>query len=174
MKKKAVLIILVASLGFLSAHSQERPTSGLVKNVAVNKFNQLTIKSDITIMLIEDEQLDSIRIEGTKKFVEKVMILQADRQLIVRARSFKDLKKKGMVYIPVHALKTIEINAAAKVISFNTLQSPVLNILINGNCTVDIALSGRLNIRESDGYASAIRRVYENKTTSVSNQNHND
>jgi hypothetical protein len=46
----------------------------------------------------------------------------------------------------------MEISADAKVTSYNVLQSPVLNILINGDCVIDLMLKGRLNIREAEGY----------------------
>ena len=155
-------------------HSSEEPPSLFVKKIAVRDFNRLIIRSDITIMLIESKDEDSIRIEGSKKFVEKVFTLQSDKELIIRARSFKDLKKKVIVYVPVHSLKNIEISAAAKVVSYNTLQSPVLNILVNGNCTIDLMLKGKLNIRESEGYVSTYRRVYENKTPLIDKEYLND
>lgn len=145
--------------------SQENSSPAFIKKIAVTDFNKLIIRSDITIMLIQDAHEDSIRIEGSQEFIDKIMILQADKELIVRMRSFKDVKEKGIVYIPVNSLENIEINADAKVVSYNTLQASVLNILINGDCTVDIALKGKLNIRESEEYDFTYRRVYENKKT---------
>lgn len=147
--------------------SQENSSPVSIKKIVVTAFNKLIVRSDITIMLIEDAAEDSARIEGSQEFIEKVMILQADKELVVRTKSFKDVKEKGIVYIPVKSLENIEINADAKVVSYNTLQSAVLNILINGDCTVDIALKGKLNIRESEEYDFTYRRVYENKKTPI-------
>ena len=147
--------------------SQENSSPAFIKKIAVTAFNKLIIRSDITIMLIEDAPEDSVRIEGSQEFIDKIMILQADKELVVRTRSFKDVKEQGIVYIPVNSLENIEINADAKVISYNTLQSPVLNILINGDCTVDIVLKGKLNIRESEEYDFSYRRVYENRATTT-------
>jgi len=102
------------------------------------------------------------------------MIIQAGKELTVRSKSFKDQKKKGIIYIPVRLLQNIEISAAAKVISYNILQSPVLNILINGDCIIDLMLKGRLNIREAEGYSFTYHRVYEKKQSSlVQNKNLN-
>lgn len=112
-------------------------------------------------MLIEVPSEDSVRIEGSKKFIEKVMIIQAGKELTVRSKSFTDQKKKGIIYIPVRLLQNMEISAAAKVISYNILQSPVLNILINGDCVIDLMLKGRLNIRETEGYDFTYHRIYE-------------
>ena len=125
-------------------------------------------------MLIEDPSEGSVRIEGSKKFIEKVMIIQAGKDLTVRSKSFTDLKRKGIIYIPVRLLQNMEINAAAKVISYNVLQSAVLNILINGDCVIDLMLKGRLNIREAEGYNFTYHRVYETKPSSlVQNKNLN-
>jgi hypothetical protein len=155
--------------------SQENSSETFVKKIAVENFNRLIIRSDITIMLIEDSSEDSVRIEGSKKFIEKVMIIQAGKELTVRSKSFKDLKRKGIIYIPVRFLQNMEINAAAKVISYNILQSPVLNILINGDCVIDLMLKGRLNIREAEGYDFTYHRIYETKQSSfVQNKNLNN
>ena len=70
-------------------------------------------------MLIEDRSEDSVRFEGSKKFIEKVMIIQAGKELTVRSKSFKDQKKKRIIYIPVCLLQNMGRNAAAKIISYN-------------------------------------------------------
>jgi len=173
MKKKIFLFILLAIM-VTSVFSQENSSETFVKKTAVENFNRLVIKSNITVMLIEVPSEDSVRIEGSKKFIEKVMIIQAGKELTVRSKSFTDQKKKGIIYIPVRLLQNMEISAAAKVISYNILQSPVLNILINGDCIIDLMLKGRLNIREAEGYDFTYHRVYEKKQTSlVQNKNLN-
>jgi hypothetical protein len=173
MKKKVFLFILLITITG-SVFSQENLSNSLVKKIPVESFNRLIIKSNVTIMLIEDPSEDSVRIEGSKKFIEKVMIIQAGKQLTVRSKSFKDQKKKGIIYIPVRFLQNMEISAAAKVISYNILQSPVLNILINGDCVIDLMLKGRLSIREAEGYNFSYHRIYEKKQSSlVQNKNLN-
>ena len=174
MKKKFFLFTLLITIAG-SAFSQENSSeTTFVKKTAVENFNRLIIKSNITVILIEVPSEDSVRIEGSKKFIEKVIIIQAGKELTVRSKSFKDLKRKGIIFIPVRLLQNIEINAAAKVISYNILQSPVLNILINGDCVIDLRLKGRLNIREAEGYNFTYHRVYEKKQSSlVQNKNLN-
>jgi len=117
-----LFILLITITG--SVFAQGNSSTTLVKKIPVESFNRLLIRSNITIILIEDPSEDSIRIEGSKKFIEKVMIIQAGKELTVRSKSFKDQKKKGIIYIPVRLLQNIEISAAAKVISYNILQSP--------------------------------------------------
>jgi len=173
MKKKFFLFILLITMAGL-VFSQNNSSETFVKKRAVESFNRLIIRSNITVMLIEVPSEDSIRIEGRKKFIEKVMIIQSGKELTVRSKSFTDQKKKGIIYIPVRLLQNMEISAAAKVISYNILQSPVLNILINGDCIIDLMLKGRLNIREAEGYDFTYHRVYEKKQSSlVQNKNLN-
>ena len=169
MKKKFFLFILLITITG-SAFSQENSSETFVKKTAVENFNRLIIKSNITVMLIEVPSEDSVRIEGSKKFIEKVMIIQAGKELTVRSKSFTDQKKKGIIYIPVRLLQNMEISAAAKVISYNILQSPVLNILINGDCVIDLMLKGRLNIREAEGYDFTYHRIYEKKSSLIQNK----
>ena len=173
MKKKILPFIFLITMSGL-VFSQNNSSETFVKKTAVESFNRLIIRSNITVMLIEVPLEDSIRIEGSKKFIEKVMIIQAGRELTVRSKSFTDQKKKGIIYIPVRLLQNMEISAAAKVISYNILQSPVLNILINGDCIIDLMLKGRLNIREAEGYDFTYHRIYEKKQSSlVQNKNLN-
>lgn len=160
MKKKICLFILLITMAG-SVFSQKNSSKTFVKKTAVESFNRLIIKSNITVMLIEAPPEDSVRIEGSKKFIEKIMIIQAGNELIVRSKSFTEQKKKGIIYIPVRLLQNMEISAAAKVVSYNILQSPVLNILINGDCVIDLMLKGRLNIREAEGYDFTYHRIYE-------------
>jgi hypothetical protein len=170
MKKKIFLFILLITITG-SVFSQENLAKTFVKKIPVESFNRLIIKSNITVMLIEVPSEDSVRIEGSKKFIEKVMIIQAGKELTVRSKSFKDQKKKGVIYIPVRFLQNMEISASAKVISHNILQSPVLNILINGDCVIDLMLKGRLNIREAEGYNFTYHRIYEKKQSSLVQNN---
>jgi Putative auto-transporter adhesin, head GIN domain len=171
--KKIFLFILLAFM-ITPVFSKGDSSETYVKKIAIENFNRLIIRSNITVMLIEVPSEDSVRIEGSKKFIEKVMIIQAGKELTVRSKSFKDQKKKGIIYIPVRLLQNIEISAAAKVISYNILQSPVLNILINGDCVIDLMLKGRLNIREAEGYNFTYHRIYEKKQSSlVQNKNLN-
>ena len=169
--KKIPLFTLFLSLFFSPVSSQDGKQPSFEKKIGLKEFNRLIVRSNITVMLIENDAEDSARISGDEKFIEKVMLLQNGDELIVRTKSLKDLKRKGIIYIPVHHLQNLEINADAKVISYNTLQSPVLNVLINGACTVDLALKGRLNIREAEGYGFTYRRVYENKNTPIVQKN---
>ena len=167
MKNKIVLFVLFTVCLSLSAFFQQVNGQRNEKKVGLTQFSRLIVKSNLKVVLTEDEKKDSARIKGTKKFLESVMVIQTGEEIIVRAKSFKDLKKEGTVYIPVHKLKHLEVNSDAKIISITTIKSPELNVLINGNCVVSIVLNGKLTIHEADGYNASFRRVYYQLNTPV-------
>jgi hypothetical protein len=160
--KRITASVIIPMFLFLNLFGQKIFSQQIAKKVAIGDFSSLVVRNDVTIMLIEDKDRDSVRIEGDSRFLENIKVFQLGRTVIVSGNDKKRPRKKGIVYIPVHNLQNIQVNAAARIVSFNTLQSPVLNLLINGACTVDIVLNGRLNIRESDGYDFTYTRIFNN------------
>ena len=69
MKKKILSLTLLFTVFIWPVLSQVN--SSPIKTIAVTAFNKLIIRSNITIMLIEDAAEDSVRIEGTHEFVDK-------------------------------------------------------------------------------------------------------
>lgn len=156
--KKTIAPVTITLFLILNVLGQKIFSQQISKKVAIGDFSSLVIRNDVTVVLIEDIARDSVRIEGDSRFLEKVKVFQLGKTLIVSGRDQK--RRRGIIYIPVHNLENIQVNAAARIVSSNTLQSPVLNLLINGTCKVDIVLNGRLNIRESDGYDFTYTRVF--------------
>ena len=167
MKRKTLLLFILIQAFFYPAFSQTDSLPAVVKKTSAPSFSRLIVKSNVKVVLFESNSIDTARIEGSEKFLENVFIIQAGDELIVNAKTFKDLKKEGAVYIPVHALQYIEIYADAKIISYSTITSPELNILINGNCIVSLVLKGKLNISNVEGYDWSFHRVYENSNTPI-------
>lgn len=167
MKNKiAVLAILITCLPF-SALCQNVKGQVNEEKIRLDPFNRLVVKSKLKVVLVESDKPDTVRIEGSKKFLESIMILQSGEDLIVRSKSFKDQKKDGTVYIPVHNLRYLEINSDAKIISYTAIRSPELNVLVNADCVVSLVLKGKLNIQATEGYKSAFRRVNHQSNTPV-------
>ena len=165
MKRKFNLFILLITVFVVSASSQSDHPIFKEKNIAVDSFTRLIIKSKLRIVLVESDQLDSIRIEGANDFADKVFVTQFGTKLIVRATSFKDLKRDGTIYIPVRSLQSIEVLNDAKILSFSIINSPMLDLLIQGDCTVSIILKGKLNIVKGEDYTYSFRRITENSNT---------
>jgi hypothetical protein len=168
MKNKFALLIIVFS-SFLLSFVANGQTSE--KKIALSPFSRIIVKSNLRIVLVENDKIDSARIEGSKKFLETVMILQSGEELIIRAKSFKDLKKEGTIYVPVHNLQYLEVNSDAKIISYTTINSPQLYVLINGDCILSIVLNGKLSIHKADGFEYAFHRVNYQSNTPVNLNN---
>ena len=151
MKGKIAFVTSLMLLLFSTAFSQEPQLA--VKKIRLNAFSKININSDITVILIEDENENSARIEGSSHFVKKVALEQNGDEVKIKANGFKNINEKGAIYIPVRSLRQIEINADAKLISPLTLHIPRLDILVNGNCVVNVATNGQLNIRETEGFS---------------------
>lgn len=137
------------------------------KKIALTPFSRIIVKSKLRVVLFENDKIDTARIEGSKKFLETAMIIQAGEELIIRSKSFKDLKKEGTIYLPVHDLQYLEVNADAKVISYTAINSPQLNVLINGDCILSLVVNGKLNINKAEGFEYAFHRVNYQSNTPV-------
>jgi len=165
MKRKFILFLLSITVFVIGANAQpDRPLFN-EKNIYVDSFNSLVVKSKLRVVLVESDQLDSIRIEGNNDYTDKVMVTRSGNKLIIRANSFKDLKREGTIYIPVKSLRSINVFDDAKIISYTILNSPTLDVLIQADCTVSIILKGKLNIMRGDDYTYSFRRITENSNT---------
>ena len=164
MKQRIVALILVALLAVVYQKVNGQVFQGKTE---IGSFSRLIVKSNLKVVLVESDIVDTVRIEGSKNFLESIMILQSGEELIVRSKSFRDMKKDGTIYIPVRDLKHLEVNSDAKIISYTIIKSPELNVVVNGDCVVSLVLNGKLNIHEADGYKASFRRVYHQSNTPI-------
>ncbi len=159
MKNKILALAMLIGSSLLSALFLDVKCQLNEKKIGLGDFNRLVVKSKLKVVLVESAKTDTARTEGSKKFVESIVILQSGEDLIVRSKSFKDQKKEGTIYIPVHNLRYLEINSDATIISYTAILSPELNVLVDGDCVVNLLLKGKLNIEAAEGYKSAFRRL---------------
>src|SRR5258705_7110165 len=108
MKKKISIVTVLMILLFSTAFSQNPQPA--VKKIRLDAFSKLRINAGVTVILIEDENEDSARIEGSSLFVKKVLLRQIGNELEVRTKTFKNMKEKGVIYIPVHSFIQIALN----------------------------------------------------------------
>lgn len=167
MKRKNLLLIILTHLFISPLFSQNDSLQVIVKEAHTSSFTRLIVKSNVKVVLFQSDSAGAARMEGSEKFLENVFIIQTGSDLIINAKTFKDLKKEGAVYIPFRGLQYIEIYADAKIISYTTITSPELNILINGNCIVSLVLKGKLNICKAETYNWSFRREYENSNKPI-------
>jgi predicted component of viral defense system (DUF524 family) len=173
--KKKILFPLVLLLGIVHhVFPQDSLLQSLSKKAGAQSFQKLIVKCDAKIVLYENYIEDTVRIEGSDRLLENIFVLQNRDELIINAKTNKDLKKEGAIYIPVSQLQYIEVHADAKIISYSMIHTPELNILVNGDCIISLVLKGKLNIRQAEGYNWSFRRVTENANTPLYiNKDHN-
>ena len=152
-------------LFFINANSQPGIPFYKERIVGVDSFTQLIVKSKLRIVLVESNELDSVRIEGSNDYADRVVITQSGNKLIIRTNSFRDLRKQGTVFIPVRSLRSIEVLDDARIISYSIINTPTLDLLIQGDCTVSIMLKGKLNIIKGEDHNYQFRRITENSNT---------
>ncbi len=109
------------------------------------EITSLVINAHVTVVLV-DAKSQPVRIGGDNFFLLNVDFRQAGGKLTVTARKKRNLRKRGVIYIPAGSLRHIEINSSALVKSAGTLHSRELDVVLNGECRVEITTAGRLNI----------------------------
>jgi hypothetical protein len=102
------------------------------------------------VLVNTDEQ--PVKIGGEDIFLLHVVFKQAGGKLVIEATKKRDLKNKGVIYIPAASLNYIEINSSASVRSADFLEIPQLQIQVNGECKVNITNRGKLNILEGPDF----------------------
>jgi Putative auto-transporter adhesin, head GIN domain len=162
MKKKFILLFLLLFV-FTVGLSQNKTNRLYEKNILLQPFNKITVNSKVTVLLIESANTDTAWIYGSKQLTGNIMLKQKNDELIITTKTARNLQKKGALHIPVNSLKQLNINAAAAVMSSDTLKSYVLNIQVNSKCYIDIAMKGKLNIHESE----ESRFTYQRKISTV-------
>lgn len=111
------------------------------------EITSLIINAHVTVVLVNTVQ-EPVKIGGEDIFLLHVVFKQSGGKLVIESTKKRDLKNKGVIYIPAASLKYIEINSSASVRSADFLEIPQLRIQVNGECKVDITNRGQLNILE--------------------------
>ena len=145
MKRSILLIALLwtAAIPLFALKMPDDPG----KKQKREEITSLVINAHVTVVLINANS-QPVRMGGNNFFLLNVEIRQVGGQVLIETTKKRDLKNKGVIYIPAGSLKYIEINSAADVSTASFLNIPALDVLINGECKVDIANRGLLNIKE--------------------------
>lgn len=62
------------------------------------------------------------------------------------------------MYIPVTDIKTIEVKNYAKVSSAGPLISSELTVFVNGDCNIDLKVTGKVNLVEGDSTEMIVKK----------------
>lgn len=147
MKKKLLIAALFVMSLLSSAYATPKPLPVPSFREPLMDITTLVINAHVTVVLVADNN-QPVRMGGENVFLENVNLKQTGHKLVVEASKNRDLKNKGVIYIPAASLRYIEINSTAAVRTASSLTSPVLSIKVNGECKINIRTKGHLNIIE--------------------------
>lgn len=151
MKKTIIItVLLMAVSGISLAGHMPKKNS---RDVAVLPFDKLSISANVTVILYESPDISTIILEGKEKFTRKIAVLQKDSKLLITSLSAANLKQEVTVFIPVNKLKSLEVSEDALVKSQTILQSPGLELSIDGLSQISLVVSGTVQIKKGEHYA---------------------
>jgi len=115
------------------------------------RITTLIINVPVTVVLVDNDQVRP-EIVGKNSLTQLVTLEQSGDTLVIGSVKNRNLVNAGVIYIPASSLENIRINSDAIVRSFQTLQIPRLNVVVNGACYVQVANVGELNMIETEKY----------------------
>lgn len=111
----------------------------------------LVVNANVTVVLVgsNDAQLLVNDSKGRAKFVA---LSQRSDTLVIDALRGGRLTESTIVYVPASGLRKIHVNSGGAVRSLQSLQIPLLEVVVNGACRFAIRNIGTVNVLETDGY----------------------
>ena len=166
MKKKLGLMFLLLLALVVASYAQTADNANyVVSEIAVSSFRKLVINANVDVVLVQNDTLRKVYVEGNPKLVPGIAITVEDGTLTIASAKNTNYRGKVQVNITVQELWKIEINADAGIVSFDPLHSPKLYVNINGFCDLHLKSNGKIYVDAEDGYWIK----YQNKSAKKSN-----
>ena len=163
--KKQILVTLVLMISvFTTAFAEKTPGafSTTSKKVFVNEeIQKIVVEGNVDVVLFEDNKA-AIYLFGN---TSTTTISQTNGVLTVK--NSKTTGEKTLVYIPVTDIKTIEVKDYAKVSSAGPLISSELTVFVNGDCNIDLKVTGKVNLVEGDSTEMIVKKFSQVKGRST-------
>jgi len=113
-------------------------------------FNKLVVEADIDVVLTE-ESSTKVVIEGEISSAAAAKISVENGVMTISSKkSWRN--QRTVVYLPVRNLRTIVINGDANISSSNTLHTMRMQLMVNGNCEVNLRVRGTVEVSYSDDF----------------------
>jgi hypothetical protein len=158
--KKRSMVMALTLIAFINAYTQTQETfSYKVSEIPLAPFRRLVIDAGIDVVLLQNDTLKKAFIEGDEKLVADIKLIVSDGVMTVAAAHRISYRGKLQVTIAVNKLSRLDINAAADIASVNTLQSPALSVIVNGNCDIQLTSTGGISFTGSGQHEVAYLRT---------------
>jgi hypothetical protein len=146
------IILLTCALVMLVPGSYSRT----IKNnpgdaVETSRVKTLVVNANITLVLVNNSELKST-VYGENSLKQAVVFEQKGDTLFISTLKKKDYKQSGVVYISANEISRIQVNSRAHIRTVYPLQKPNIDIVVNGECKLEISNIGTVNIIETDRY----------------------
>ena len=148
--------MLLAIGGVVSAG--DTPAKSNSREIAVMPFDKLSVSANITVILYESANINTVVIRGKESHARNIAVLQKDSRLLITSNNSNDMKEKITVYVPVNKLKSLDVSNDAVIRSQTILDCPNLDVATDGLCEIHIIVSGNVNVKEGGNY-SLIRKI---------------
>jgi hypothetical protein len=158
MKKTIIIATLLITLSsnFLLATDNRLKSNS--REVNILPFDNLNISANITVILYESPDISTVIIEGKEKYTRKITVLQKDSKLLITSSSGANLKEQVTVYVPVNNLKSLDVSDEALVKSQTILQSPDLELSVDGLSAISLIVNGTVQIK-GENQKPYVRRI---------------
>lgn len=159
MKQKIVLAALTLIAFTTQSFAKENP-SITRKIETTSSFEKIVVGNNINLMLVTDE--NEITVEGNAAYVNDVVITNKNGILSVNSNDWHTAQKI-IVYVPVKKLSALEITGFAKVMAADIIDTPALNVLINGNCMLGLQTTGHITLQHPEDIEFTFEKVKNRK-----------
>jgi len=152
MKFLAMLLFAAGITGTTYAQDTKEEQFINKKVVLEQEVYNLIVNDDVSIVFT-DEAGKEITIEGRDSEVKKVTLTEQNGTLEISAPTSFLAKKKAVVYVPARSLRSLTVNGASVIYSYDKIQNPHINVFVNGSCQVRIKTYGQIKVINSDEYS---------------------
>jgi hypothetical protein len=150
MKKKLVLLLTILFTAFLNS-SSGMCTGKEIPHTDAAIITTLIINANVTVVLVGDDEA-KLQVAGNNAFANLITLTKNGKTLVIGYSGKRDLKDEVTIYVPAAQLTKMLINSAANVRSLDVLQNPNIDVVVNGECKIEISNTGNLNFIDTENY----------------------
>lgn len=163
--KKQILATLVLITGVLATATAEKTQTqtgeSTSKNVVlISAFQKLDVEGNVEVVLYEDNS-NTVHIFSSPNNIAGTSVTERNGVLYIKSKRVKG--EKTLVYVPVKNIEEIEAAGNAKITSATILSTQDLTLLLNGDCKIDVQVTGNIHVLEGD--VSEV--IYEKKLSRI-------
>jgi Putative auto-transporter adhesin, head GIN domain len=159
--KKQILVTLVLMVSVFTTAFAENNSNVFApasKKVPVKKeVTKIVVEGNVDVVLFEDEGAAIYMFGNTNTTTV------SENNGVLTVRNSKTTGEKTLVYVPVKNVKEIEAKGNAKVSSAAPLNTDELTVYVNGDCNIDLKVTGKVNLVEGDGTEMIVETFRERK-----------